>query len=88
MGKSDEVRNCHNWLRSMLANNWKAFIPEIADYEVRRELLRVGRPRSLQRLDGLQRILTYLPIDTASMRRAAELYKKEPDFFLTLEVCV
>src|SRR5262249_57912237 len=52
----------------------EVFWREIADYEVRRELLRLRRHRSLQRLDGLQRILTYLPLDTPTMRRAAEMW--------------
>lgn len=46
----------------------------MADYEVRRELLRAGRLRSVERLDELAAELDYLPLDTASMRRAAEFW--------------
>ncbi|NER20842.1 MAG: type II toxin-antitoxin system VapC family toxin [Symploca sp. SIO1C2] len=49
-------------------------IPEIADYEVRRELLRANKKKGLTRLDGLSQLLEYLPITTASMRKAAELW--------------
>jgi predicted nucleic acid-binding protein len=46
-------------------------VPEIADYEVRRELLRANRVRGLARLDALTRLLEYLPLTTAAMRQAA-----------------
>ncbi len=34
------------WLASLVASGVRVMIPEIADYEVRRELLRVGRIRA------------------------------------------
>jgi predicted nucleic acid-binding protein len=68
------VKEIRDWLEGHLAAGAVVFLPEIADYEVRRELLRLGRQRSLQRLDGLQNILTYLSLDTPTMRRAAELW--------------
>ena len=46
-------------------------MPEIADYEVRRELLRANKVSGLTRLDALARLLEYLPISTAAMRQAA-----------------
>jgi hypothetical protein len=72
MGKSDEVRDCHNWLRSILAGNWKVYLPEIADYEVRRELIRLRKATSVNRLDALQTHLRYLAITTEAMRMAAD----------------
>lgn len=49
-------------------------VPEIADYEVRRELLRANKPASVARLDALAAATEYLPLTTAAMRRAAELW--------------
>ena len=46
-------------------------LPEIADYEVRRELVRGRRVRGLQRLDALVDLVEYLPLTTAAMRQAA-----------------
>ena len=46
-------------------------VPEIADYEVRRELLRANKARGLARLDALAARLEYLPLPTAAMRQAA-----------------
>lgn len=65
-----------SWLKNRLAQGTEILIPEIADYEVRRELLRAGMPRSISRLDTLKELLTYIPLDTATMLRAAELWAK------------
>ncbi len=65
-----------SWLKNRLAQGTEILIPEIADYEVRRELLRAGMPRSISRLDALKELLTYVPLDTATMLRAAELWAK------------
>jgi predicted nucleic acid-binding protein len=68
------VRAIRDWLEARLAAGAAVFLPEITDYEVRRELLRLNRQRSLRRLDGLQSILSYLPLDTPTIRRAAEMW--------------
>lgn len=73
--KSSAVtERCTRWLISMLANGAIVAIPEIADYEVRRELLRAGKQRGLARLDRLQGQLRYLPITTEVMRQAADFW--------------
>lgn len=65
---------CKDWLNSLEPRGYVALIPEIADYEVRRELLRAGLLKSIQRLDQLKSVLPYLPITTAVMLKAAELW--------------
>jgi predicted nucleic acid-binding protein len=50
------------------------FVSELADYELRRELIRLGAARSLSRLDELTRELPYLPVTTATWRRAAAMW--------------
>jgi predicted nucleic acid-binding protein len=70
------------WLDAILHRERElvhVFIPEIADYELRRKLLHLIRkgqasPRSLERLDNFESFLEYLPLDTAVMRHAAELW--------------
>ena len=42
---SPENEACKNWLASLAYNGVEVVIPEIADYEVRRELLRAGKER-------------------------------------------
>lgn len=64
------------WLRDQLASGTLVVVPEIADYEVRRELLRVGSYHGLTRLDALVGLLAYLPLTTATVRMAAELWAR------------
>jgi hypothetical protein len=49
-------------------------LPEIADNEVRRELLRLKVHAALRRLDALHNETVYFPLTTAMMRHAAELW--------------
>jgi hypothetical protein len=49
-------------------------VPEIADYEVRRELIRAHRLRGIAHLDRAKTTLGYLPITTAAMSQAAEIW--------------
>jgi hypothetical protein len=51
-------------------------VPEIADYEVRRELVRLGLTKSIIKLDSLVTIygVRYHPIDTRAMRIAADFW--------------
>lgn len=64
----------NEWLETMLAHGSQVRVPEIADYEVRRELLRAGKTRGLARLDGLRIRIGYLPITTEVMLKAAEYW--------------
>lgn len=63
-----------SWLAGLGERGFSAVVPEIADYEVRRELLRAGKASGLRRLDQLKAVLPYLPITTAVMMKAAELW--------------
>jgi predicted nucleic acid-binding protein len=62
------------WLAAQTAAGAVVYVPEIADYEVRRELLRAGKTAGIRRLDTLIADLDYLPLDTPTMHRAAELW--------------
>ncbi|MCG3125778.1 MAG: hypothetical protein CHACPFDD_00605 [Phycisphaerae bacterium] len=58
----------------MLQSDCDILLPEIADYELRRELIRAGKTKSVTRLDQIKEQLDYLPIDTPTMLRAANLW--------------
>ena len=49
-------------------------MPEIADYETRREALRRRQYESLRKLDELIQSLGLVPLTTAVLHRAAELW--------------
>ena len=70
-----DVERLKLWLHHAKANGAIVAIPEIADYEVRRGLLLSGAIEGIKRLDDLREELGfYIPISTAAMRRAAELW--------------
>ncbi|MFO0608714.1 MAG: PIN domain-containing protein [Polyangiales bacterium] len=50
------------------------YLPEVADFELRRELLRIPSPASLRALDSLPAEIDYLPITTEIMRSAAAMW--------------
>jgi hypothetical protein len=66
------VAEIRAWLASRTNAGVVVYVPEIADHEVRRELIRAGKIASIHRLDILIADLDYLPLDTPTMRRAAE----------------
>lgn len=71
---SPQPRACRAWLASLRAAGRRVIVPEIADYEVRRELLRIQSHSALTNLDAYAVHLEYQALTTAVMRRAAELW--------------
>jgi len=69
--RSNESLTCAQWLQILVSSGSRVIIPEIADYEVRRELLRANKVKGIARLDELAQLLEYLPITTVAMRQAA-----------------
>ncbi len=65
---------CAEWLQTLMTERARVIVPEIADYEVRRELLRANKTKGVARLDALSDRLEYLPITTLSMRQAAHYW--------------
>src|SRR5271157_479090 len=45
--------HCRQWFQGLILRGVGVVIPEIADYEVRRDLTRIGADTSLRRLDDL-----------------------------------
>jgi predicted nucleic acid-binding protein len=65
---------CNQWMRGLLARGIRVVLPEIADYEVRRELLRARKTTGIAELDQLKTTLEYAPLTTAAMLMAAEFW--------------
>lgn len=67
---------CRAWLTGLEAAGSRFYVPEIADYEVRRELLRAGKAASVMRLDAfvVAEPDRYLPLTTQDVRLAAQLW--------------
>src|SRR5262245_51317129 len=62
------------WVDRMVDEGTLIAMPEIADYEVRRELLRAGKTRSVRQLDLVRESLQFLEIKPGVMPLAAQLW--------------
>ena len=71
---SQETRECNQWLESLALQEIEVKIPEIADFEVRRELLRADKFKGIERLNDLQKYLDYVPLTTQTMLKAAQFW--------------
>ena len=60
---------CGRWLLDAVIGGATVMVPEIADYEVRRELIRARRTASIARLDALVDQVEYLAIGEALRRQ-------------------
>ena len=73
-GKSQEGDACRLWLETLLAQGMKVYVPEVCDYEVRRELIRAKKLAGIARLDQSKQLARYLPLTTDVMLKAAALW--------------
>jgi hypothetical protein len=46
-GKSSEADACRTWMEDLLDRGFDVYVPEIADYEVRREMILAGLASSI-----------------------------------------
>ena len=67
-----DAKAAKQWLADLLSAGVPVWMPEIADYELRRELLRAGKSKSIQRLNALVGRLGYTPLTTETMHLAAQ----------------
>ena len=74
-GANAESDACQQWVTGLEAAGVTILVPEIADYETRRELVRVGLTDSVRRLDTfISAPGRYIPLTTPAMREAARLW--------------
>ena len=69
-------QDCKQWFHGLMLRGETVGLPEIADYELRRELILHGKTQGIKRLDELKSQLLYFPITTATMLLAAQLWAK------------
>jgi hypothetical protein len=72
-GKPDADRRL-DWLLAIEKTGSRVVIPEIADYEVRRELIRAGATAGIKRLDLLLARFALLLLDRPALLKAADLW--------------
>jgi hypothetical protein len=71
-----EPAACRLWISDLKKAGWVTVVPEIADYELRRELIRIRSRSSISRLNSLRQRGVFLPITSRGMLRAAALWAK------------
>lgn len=71
---SPENDACNQWMQARLKGGDSVIVPAIADYEVRRELLRAGKAKGIAKLDALKAATGYLPLTTEMLLKAAEFW--------------
>lgn len=67
-------RDAVEWLMRRLEAGATVLVPEISDYELRRELIRAEKVKGIRRLDDLGMELGYVEITTDVMRTAARFW--------------
>jgi predicted nucleic acid-binding protein len=72
--KQDETDECNEWLEGLLGKGVAVVVPEIIDYELRRELIRLDRPKSIALLDNLAANIGYLRLDSETYLIAAAMW--------------
>lgn len=71
-----EAEACRAWYRELINIGCLFFVPEIADYELRREFLRHGNAGAVNRLQIFNAAVPdrYLPLTTPAVHLAADLW--------------
>jgi hypothetical protein len=69
-----EVDRCRFWLLHLEFSAVRVVIPAIADFEVRREWLRIGATAKLRRLDSLRGRFGHNSISNVALDRAAAFW--------------
>lgn len=68
-----DVRAANKWVADCSASGSRVYVPEISDYEIRRELIRAGKIQGVERLDAFV-TGRYVAINTSAMQFAALLW--------------
>jgi predicted nucleic acid-binding protein len=69
-----EALRCSVWAQAIRNGSGVLFVPEIVDYEVRRELIRAGRVRSVHMLDKFLRDNLTIRLTGDQLLHAAQLW--------------
>lgn len=69
-----EVQPCYEWLRAQSRAGTEVKICELNDFEIRRELIRLGATTKLRRLDDLCSTLEIVPVNRRAWLKAAEFW--------------
>lgn len=76
--QTTEVLAINHWAAEQVKAGRRLVVPAIADFEVRRELVRLRRIQSVDRLDAFNSAAEgrYIPLSDAALRLAADLWAR------------
>jgi hypothetical protein len=69
-----DANACRAWLETLLTAGIAVRVPDIADYEVRRELIRARRVSGVQQIDLLRARIGHLAVTSETLFLAAEFW--------------
>jgi predicted nucleic acid-binding protein len=72
--KKPATRRFQDWAAEVTSDDRAIVIPEIIDYEIRREIIRLNHASSLDRLNDLREIFLFEPLNSRTLERAAEFW--------------
>jgi predicted nucleic acid-binding protein len=81
--RSDSTDALRSWVDSLRLAGRRIVVPEIADYEIRRELIRNQSRRALAWLNFYGYQLEFVPLQSSTFRLAAELWAQVRNSGLT-----
>lgn len=73
-GSTALADRCQAWVSTLGRSGSRIVVPGIADYEVRRELVRKGASARIAALDTLRRTLPFLPVGQAALDLATTFW--------------
>lgn len=72
--RAEQNKEAREWLTALVSAGVDVVLPEVIDYELRRKMLHIGSANSIHHLDALKENITYAPLTTRIMLRAARLW--------------
>jgi predicted nucleic acid-binding protein len=69
-----DVADCRAWIVGLQGSGALVAVPAVVDYEVRREVTRLGATSKARRLDALRASLWAVDVSAAAWRRAADFW--------------
>ncbi len=73
-GKYKQARECIYWFQNLLSRGAYVTVPDICDYEIRRELIRINSFESLDNLKGLRNVINFQELTFNVLTEAAEIW--------------
>ncbi len=72
--RTEGGRECARWMRDLISADVEFIVPEVCDYELRREYVRINSTNGLKKLDELGNVLRFEKVDSDIWKAAAALW--------------